>query len=471
MVVGSLTIKSDVVVVGAGPGGYVAALRAAQLGKDVALIDKEKALGGVCLQHGCIPTKALIHASNIFQEIKDSKDMGIHVDNLSLDFKKMMSWKDSILKKLDSGIRNLCKQAGVEVFNGVAKFEGDNEVHLSGQSDVNVIKYKKAIVATGSSTIEIPGFEFNNNNILSSREALQLEKVPKKIVIIGGGYIGTEMATIFGKLGSEMHIVEMTGQLIPVMEKEVVEVVADKLKDFNIYTHLNSKASGYQEKDGKIFVKIEENEAEKELEADKVLVCVGRKPNTKNIGLENVGVELDDKSFIKTDNSMRTNNEDIYAIGDVVGQPMLAHKASRQAKVAAEAIAGQKSAFDNKVIPAVVFNDPEVASAGLTEQEAKDKNYDIKTSKFPFSALGKALAINKTAGFVKMVVNAKDNTLLGIQAVGPNVSNIVSEAALAIEMGANAEDIALTIHPHPTISESVMEAADSILGKGVHYNG
>jgi len=467
MVVGSLTVETDVAIIGSGPGGYVAAIRAAQLGKDVMLIEQDK-VGGVCLNSGCIPTKALNHASNFFSTIKEVEQIGITVKDYSVDVNKMQEWKNSILEKLGNGVRMLCQKRGVEILEGRGTFRSNNEIHVEGKSDVNSIKFKNAIIATGSLPIEIHGFSFENNLIMDSKEALSLKEVPKKLVIIGGGYIGTEMGTVYGKLGSEVHIVEAMDRLIPTLDAEIVSVVAKKLEQFNVHTHLNSKAEGFEEKDGRALVHIDENGNKVTLDADKVMVVVGRKPNSKDFGLENTKVEIDDHGFIKVNEQMKTSDENIFAIGDVVGQPMLAHKASKEGKVAAEVIAGQASAFDNKVIPFVVFNDPEIASVGMTKEQAEEKGHKVKVGKFPFTALGRAMTLNQTDGFVKMVADEESGILLGVHIVGANASDMISECTLAIEMGATLEDLALTIHPHPTMPESLMEAAEVTLGKGIN---
>lgn len=468
MVMGSMTVDTDVVVIGAGPGGYVAAIRAAQLGKDVYLVDERKTLGGVCLNVGCIPTKALIHASNFFDTLKDLETVGIHIKDYEVDVKKMREWKEGILKKLSGGVSMLCQKNGIEVLNGKADFTGPNEIHIGGQSDITKVKFKNCIIATGSVPFEVPGFSFSHPKIGSSDDALAIEEIPKKVVIIGGGYIGTEMGTVYGKLGAEVHIVEMMDRLIATLDKEIVDVVARKLTQFNVHPHLKSKALGVEEKGGRFYVKIEEDGKPVDLECDKCFVVVGRRPNTAGLGLENAGVQLDNHGFIKVDQTMKTNVPHIYAIGDVVGQPMLAHKASREAHVAAECIAGLPSAFDNKVIPFVVFNDPEISSVGLTESEAKEKGKDIIVGKFPFAALGRAQTLNQTDGFVKWIAGKDTGVILGMQCVGPGASDIVSEATLAIELGATLEDVALTIHPHPTLPESLMEAAEVTLGQGIH---
>ncbi|MFH1590611.1 MAG: dihydrolipoyl dehydrogenase [archaeon] len=468
MVVGSMTVETDVVVLGSGPGGYVAAIRAAQLGNDVTLVEKESVLGGVCLNHGCIPTKALIHASNFLSTISSLKDMGITIKDYDVDIPKMISWKASIVKRLNDGVAGLLKRNGVEVIKGKGVFKSSDEIHIEGKSDVTAVKFKHAIVATGSLPIEIPGFSFDNPKVITSRDALALTDVPKRLVVIGGGYIGTEMGTVYGKLGSEVHIIEMMDRLLPGLEAEIVDVVAKRLTKFNVTAHLKTKALGLDEDGDTLKVRIEEDGKENSIEADKVLVVVGRKPCSMDMGLENTKVKTDDKGFIKVDKTMRTDDPKIFAIGDVAGQPMLAHKATREAKVAAEVASGKASAFDNRVIPFVVFNDPEISSVGLTESEAKEKGLDIEVGRFPFAALGRALTLNQTDGFVKVIAEKGSNEVLGVQAVGPGASDMISEAALAIEMGATVEDISLTIHPHPTLPEGLMEAAEATMGAAIH---
>lgn len=467
MVVGSMTVETDVLVVGSGPGGYVAAIRAAQLGKDVIVVEKEKKVGGVCLNHGCIPTKAIIHASNFFSTIEELGQMGIEIKDYSFDVNKMRDWKNGILEKLGKGISGLFEKYGIELIVGKGIFTSNNELHIQGKSDVTAIKFKKAIIATGSSPIAISGFPYESPFVMSSKDALTLTEIPKKLVIIGGGYIGTEMGTVYAKLGSEVHIVEMQDRLLGTLDEELVKVFSDKLTKYNIMPHLKSKALGMEEKNGKAIVKINEDGVEKEIEADKVLVVVGRKPNSKDLGLENTDVSINKRGFIEVDGTRRTADINIYAIGDVIGQPMLAHKASREGKIAAEVISGIPSAFDNKVIPFVVFNDPEIASVGLTELDAKNKGKDIQVGKFPFAALGRAMTLNQTDGFVKIIAEKKTGIVLGVHCVGTGASNIIAEASLAIEMGATLEDIALTIHAHPTIPESLYQAAEAAMGKAI----
>ncbi len=468
MVVGSLDINTDVLIIGAGPGGYVAAIRAAQLGLDVIVVERKKKLGGVCLNTGCIPTKAVIHASNFHHTIKDLEWTGITVKSYDVDMRKMHDWKNAIINKLESGIQGLFKNYDIEVIEGRAVFRSNNEIHIEGKTDINTVRFKHCIIATGSSTIDIPGFLIDRKYIITSDEGLSLEEVPKKLIIIGGGYIGTELGTVYAKLGTEVSIVEFTDRLISTLEPDIVDVVARKLDELGVKKYLKSKALNCEIKDNHVIVNIDHDGQKESLEADKVMVVVGRRPNSEGIGLENTGVKIDAKGFIIVDKQMRTSVPNIFAIGDVVGQPMLAHKASREGKVASEVISGLPSAFDNKVIPFVVFNEPEIASVGMKEEEVKAKGIIYIVGKFPFSASGRAMTLNQTDGFVKYIAEKETGLILGVHAVGPNASDLISEATLGIEMGATLEDIALTIHPHPTLPETLMEAAEVTLGRGIH---
>jgi dihydrolipoamide dehydrogenase len=468
MVVGSLTVETDVVVIGSGPGGYVAAIRAAQQGLDVMLVEKDKKLGGVCLNVGCVPTKALITSSDYFHVIQDLEQMGISVKDFDIDLTKMNSWKDNIILKMEHGIRSLFEKHGIEVIQGVASFKDKHTLAISGQSDVETISFKHAIVATGSSPIQIPGFDFDGDKIISSNEGISLQEVPKKLIIIGGGYIGTELGTVYGKLGSEVHIIEGSDQLIGVIDKDIVDVVARRLPEFGINIHYNAKATGVEKTQYGVVVSFESEGKTQTIDADKVMVVVGRKPNSKGLGLEEIGVNISDRGFVEVDKQQKTNVDTILAIGDLVGNPMLAHKASREGKIAGEVVAGKKSYFDNQVIPAVVFNDPEIVSVGLQESEAKEQNLDVIVKKFPYAALARAHMFGREDGFIKLVADKKTKLVLGVHAVGPHVSEIIAEATLAIEMGATVEDLSLTIHPHPTISEGLSEVAEIVEGHAIH---
>ncbi|MCH8328774.1 MAG: dihydrolipoyl dehydrogenase [Nanoarchaeota archaeon] len=456
-------IKAEIVVVGAGPGGYVAAIRLAQLNKKVVLIEGDK-LGGVCLNYGCIPSKAMISASEFFNKIKRASKMGINADKVTMDFKKMQEWKDEIVFKLNKGIEFLCKKNNVEVVKGTAFFEGSNRLKVTNGKDVSYIDFEKAVIAVGSKPVEIPSFKFDGKKIISSRDALSLKEIPRKLLVIGGGYIGLELGTVYAKLGSKVSIIESEEQILPGFNKNVVAVVQKNLEKLNVKIYLNTKADKIEK--GKVVVNSKEK-GKISLEADKILVAVGRYPNTKNFGLENTKVKLDAKGFVDVDKNLMTNDENIYAIGDVSRGPMLAHKASSQGKFVAGIISGKKESYE-ELVPSVVFTDPEIASVGLSEEEAKSKGIKVKVGKFPFSTSSRAMTRDETQGFVRLIANEKDDKIVGAQIVGSEASDLISEATLAIKMNSTLEDLASTIHPHPTLSESLMEAAEATMGNAVH---
>ena len=457
-------IRTEVVVIGAGPGGYVAAIRLAQLGKKVVLVDEDK-LGGICLNYGCIPSKAMISASGLFNKIKQSSKIGIKTGKVTIDFSKMQEWKDGIVSKLNKGTEFLCKKNNVTIVKGTAVFENSNRLKISNGKNSSYIDFKKAIIATGSKPVELQNFKFDDKKIISSRGALYLKEIPENLVVIGGGYIGLEIGTIYAKLGSKVSIVEMEDQILPGFDKNVVNVIQKNLEKLDVNIYVNAKADKIE--NNKIAIDSKEK-GKVLLDADKVLVAVGRHPNTKNLGLENTKVKLNEKEFVDVDKNLMTDDENIYAIGDVSVGPMLAHKASMQGKIAAGIIAGEKVSYDNFVVPAVVFTDPEIASVGLSEDEAKDKGIKVKTGKFPFSVSSRAMTREETQGFVKVIANEADDKIIGVQIVGSDASDLISEAALAIKMNSTIEDLASTIHPHPTLSESLMEASEATMGKAIH---
>ena len=457
-------IRTEVVVIGAGPGGYVAAIRLAQLGKKVVLVDDDK-LGGICLNYGCIPSKAMISASGLFNKIKQSSKIGIKTGKVTIDFSKMQEWKDGIVSKLNKGTEFLCKKNNVTIVKGTAVFENSNRLKISNGKNSSYIDFKKAIIATGSKPVELPNFKFDDKKIISSRGALYLKEIPENLVVIGGGYIGLEIGTIYAKLGSKVSIVEMEDQILPGFDKNVVNVIQKNLEKLDVNIYVNAKADKIE--NNKIAIDSKEK-GKVLLDADKVLVAVGRHPNTKNLGLENTKVKLNEKEFVDVDKNLMTDDENIYAIGDVSVGPMLAHKASMQGKIAAGIIAGEKVSYDNFVVPAVVFTDPEIASVGLSEDEAKDKGIKVKTGKFPFSVSSRAMTREETQGFVKVIANEADDKIIGVQIVGSDASDLISEASLAIKMNSTIDDLALTIHPHPTLSESLMEASEATMGKAIH---
>ena len=461
------TIRVEALVIGAGPGGYVAGIRLGQLKKKAMVVERDKP-GGICLNVGCIPSKALITASKYYDKIKNhGADIGILADNIRLDMAKMQTWKGEVVHKLTSGVRILLKANGCDYRTGSAKLLSRNTVELTEASGKTTIQADNIIVATGSRPIEIPGFAFDGQRIVDSTGALDFPAVPEQFVVIGGGYIGIEIGTLYAKLGSRVTVVEALPAILPGNDPEIVQVVARKLKKLGVEVMTGAKAKSWTEKGGRAVVTIDVGGKEATLDADKVLVAVGRRPNFEGIGLEEVGVKVE-RGFITVDRRLRTNVPGIYAIGDVAGQPMLAHKASREAEVAAEVIAGHRSEFDVRCIPAVIFSDPEVASAGITAEEATAKGRKVRIGKFPFVALGRAIANADTDGFVKVVIDADSKEVLGIHVVGNGASDIIAEAALAIEMGALADDISLTIHAHPTLPEAIMEAAKASLGEAIH---
>ncbi len=461
MVMGQSVAETEVVVIGAGPGGYVAAIRAAQLGFDVMLIDKAGELGGICLHHGCIPSKALIHATGLYEKARSSQELGID-GSLTLDFAKTQAWKKGVVDKLSGGIKGLCEKHGIRLVTASAKFENDKQLIVEGEGlDFNAVEFRHCIIATGSRPRQLPWAPFGDN-VLSSHEALELSEVPKRFCVVGGGYIGIELGVMFAKAGSQVTVIEAGPRILGVVEPELGAVVKQRLSELGIDLRTETKLERLEQQDDGVHV----HAGGQELVADKVLVAIGRVPNTEGLQLDLAGVTLDERGFITVDDRLRTSKSHIYAIGDVTGGVMLAHRASAQGKVAAEVIAEQPSAFDPQGIPAVVFSDPEIATVGLREEEAKKQYGDIKTGVFPFTALGKALAVHDTKGFVKVISDA-NGVIVGVHMVGPGVSDFISEASFALEMGATAEDLAQTIHPHPTLSESLSNAAEVLRGLSV----
>jgi dihydrolipoamide dehydrogenase len=460
-------IRVEALVIGAGPGGYVAGIRLGQLKKKALVVERDKP-GGICLNVGCIPSKALINAAKTFDKVRHGADIGILADNLRVDMAKMQAWKGEVVSKLTGGVRSLLKANGCDYRTGTARFVSRSTVEVVEKTGKTIVEAEHIVIATGSRPIEIPGFKFDGNRIVDSTGALDFSSVPERFVVVGGGYIGIEIGTLYAKLGSKVTVVEALPGILAGNDPEIVQLVARKLKKLGVEVLTGAKAKSWAEKDGRAVVTVEVDGKEATVEADKVLVAVGRRPNSEGLGLEEVGVKIERGGFVTVDRQLRTNIPGIYAIGDVVGQPMLAHKASHEAEVVAEVIAGHQAAMDVRCIPAVIFSDPEVATAGLTADEAAKRGRTVKVGKFPFAALGRAIANADTDGFVKVVVDAASKEVLGIQVVGNGASDIIAEAALAIEMGAVAEDLSLTIHAHPTLPEAIMEAAKASLGEAIH---
>ena len=461
----------DVCVIGAGPGGYVAAIRAAQHGLKTVVIERQW-MGGVCLNVGCIPSKAMIAASHFYHRLNhDAATMGIQVKgDVSIDMSKLVDWKQSVCDRMSGGVTQLLKGNKVDIVMGDANFKSTKELEVVTGSGKQVITAKNFVIATGSRPIEIPGFKIDEKDVLSSTGALEIREKPKRVVAIGGGYIGLEIAGYLSKFGTGVTVLEAAPEILfGVVDKECVQVVARKLKKQGVEIITGAKAQGFK-KNGKTYeVSAQVGSEIKKFECDRILLTVGRKPNSDQLNLKGIGIQIDEKGFVKANPRRQTNVPGIYAIGDIACQPMLAHKASHEGVLVADVIAGENRVYDAKIVPAVIFTDPEIASAGMTEDEARAKGHvDLKVGKFPFAANGRAVSVMETDGFVKMVADAKTHVLLGVHIVGPEASNLISEAALAIEMGARLEDLALTIHPHPTLGETMMEAAEATLGHAIH---
>lgn len=469
MVVGDIEEGADLLVIGAGPGGYTAAIRAAQKGLDVVLVDKEE-IGGICLNHGCIPAKSLIHAAGFQEDIKHWNDIGIHTGEVEVDFQEIQDWKNSIVERLDSGIESRLSKHGVEFKKGEAFFQDSETVRIDMEHNAETIKFDNAVIATGSRPIEIPGLEFDKEQVISSRELLDLDEVPEEIVVVGGGYIGMEAVTKFCKFGSTVKVVEAMDNVLPNFDQDIVEHIQEVSECYNdeIYTNAQAKKVNYD--DDKAVLVAEQDGEELRISGDKILVAVGRtaEPALDSLQLDKTEVEVED-GFVATDEQMRTDDENIFCIGDAAGQPMLAHKAYREGKVVADIAAGEKEAMDNQYIPKVIYTDPEIAVVGLNPEEAEEKHGEVKIGRFPFSASGRALTTNQEDGFVR-VVASEDEKLLGVQIVGPRASDLISEATLALEMQAYLDDITRTIHAHPTFPETLAEACEDAKDENVHVS-
>ncbi|MDP3274447.1 MAG: dihydrolipoyl dehydrogenase [Deltaproteobacteria bacterium] len=464
----------DAIVLGGGPGGYVAAIRLGQLKQKTLVIEKDT-MGGVCLNWGCIPSKALIAAANLVEKVKHADVMGITVTGVAVDSKKLQGWKNGIVKKLTGGVNTLCKANGAEVLMGEARFVSSDTLEVTTpEGKVLVQATKGIIVATGSRPVAIPGFEYDGKSIITAKEGVSLDPLPKRLTIIGGGIIGMELGGVYSKLGVEVTIVEFMPSVLATMDADLVVPVVKAMTKSGVKFITGTKAkSAVKQADGSLLVTLETPEGEQKVAADVCLVAVGMKPNSDAISIEKSGVILDKRGHLVIDEECRTNVKKVYAIGDVAGAPYLAHKASKEGEIAAEVIAGHKSARDWRAMPAATFTHPEIANVGLSEREAREKGLDIVVGKFPFAASGRAMAVSETDGFVKVIAervgkDKKDHKIIGVHIVGPEASDLISEAALALEMDAYVEDMALTVHPHPTLSETMMEAAKHAIGEAVH---
>ncbi|GEL37558.1 dihydrolipoamide dehydrogenase [Lacticaseibacillus paracasei subsp. tolerans DSM 20258] len=462
MVVGDFAIDLDTVVIGSGPGGYVAAIRAAEMGQKVTVIESTF-IGGVCLNVGCIPSKALINAGHRYQDALEASTFGINAKGADLDFTKTQEWKQNkVVHTLTSGVSMLFKKHKIDTIMGTAFLKDDHSLRVMQKDSAQTYTFKNLIIATGSRPIEIKGFKFGKR-ILDSTGGLNLPEVPKEFVVIGGGYIGSELASAYANLGAHVTILEGTSSILPNFEKDMVQLVLNSFKKRGVTVITNAMAKEAEDTGKGVKVTYTADGKEQTIAADYVMVTVGRRPNTDDLGLDIVGVETTDRGLIKVDAQGRTNKPNIYAIGDIVPGAALAHKASYEGKVAAEAISGKASAVDYKAMPAVCFTDPELATTGMTVAEAKDKGIKAKASKFPFAANGRALSLAQTEGFVRLVTN-ENSTVIGGQVAGAGASDLISELTVAVEGGLNVEDLALTIHPHPTLSEVIMDDAEVALG-------
>ena len=459
----------DAIVIGAGPGGYPCGIRLGQLKQKVLVVDKEYA-GGVCLNWGCIPSKALISAAHTYEKAKQNP-MGIKADNVTIDPNQLQEWKGGIVKKLTSGVSQLLKGNGAELLMGAARLTSPNTVEVTkADGSKESFKADKAVVlATGASTIEIPTFKFDGKKIIGAREAVSLREIPKRLLVIGGGIIGLELGMVYQKFGSQLTVLEALPGILNGVDADCAKVVERRITKHGGTIHVGAKALGYEtQKDGSLAVAFEKDGKRDTVVVDVVLVAVGMRPNSKGLGLEEVGVKVDQRGFVPIDKQGRTSVAGVYAVGDLSGPPLLAHKATKEGEIVAEVIAGHKAAMDWVTMPGAIFTDPEIATAGLTEAEAKAKGLDVMVGKFPFAALGKAMAVGDTDGFVKVVADKKTKQLVGVHIVGPDASTRISEAALGLEMAAFREDLSLTVHPHPTMGEAIMEAAAHAMGHAVH---
>jgi dihydrolipoamide dehydrogenase len=470
MVMGEFTQETELLVLGGGPGGYATAFRAADLGLDVTMVDLEGRPGGVCLFRGCIPSKTLLYISELIHDSRRAKEMGITFGEPEINLDQLRQWKNQVVEKLAKGLMKLSDKRGVQLVKAKARFEDSHQVHLEGEGvEISRFKFRHAIIATGSEPVSLPGISFEpGSRIMDSSGALALTDIPERLLVVGGGYVGVELGSVYASLGSRVTVVEMADRLMVGADPDLTQPLRQELEKRFEAIYCNTKVGNIREKGDAVDVVLEGAAKESKQVFDRVLVAIGRRPNSKNIGLENTKVQVDERGFIIVDEQRRTTDEEIFAIGDVVGGAMLAHKAMYEGKVAAEVIAGHRAGFDVTAIPAVVYTDPQLAWCGLTEEEARQQNRAVRVTRFPWTASGRAVSMGLSKGATKMVIDPETERVLGVGIVGREAGEMISEGVLAVEMGALAEDLALTIHPHPTLSEGEEEAAEAFLGSSTH---
>ncbi|HOV88304.1 MAG TPA: dihydrolipoyl dehydrogenase [Syntrophobacteraceae bacterium] len=468
MVMGEFTQDTELLVIGGGPGGYAAAFRAADLGMDVTMVDPAGRPGGVCLFRGCIPSKTLLHVAELLRDARQAKEMGISFSEPEIRLESLRDWKNRVIEKLASGLAVVSKRRGVQVLQGRASFESSQMVRIVG-GEVSHVRFKHAVIATGSRAAGLPGHPFRKGSrVMGSTAALELGEIPQRLLVIGGGYVGMELGSVYASLGSRVTVVEWNERIMMGADGDLVQVLSSNLRELFQGIHLRTRVVSLEETERSVEVAFEGNIDPLEQSFDRVLVAVGRLPNTSDLGIEKTGVALDSRGFIRVDERMRTADEKIYAVGDVAGGVMLAHKAMHEGKIAVEVIAGRPSAFDFRAVPAVVYTDPQVAWCGLTEEEARRTGRPVRVSRFPWSASGRAVSLGFLKGMTKILFDPETQRVLGMGIVGREAGEMISEGVLAVEMGALAEDLAMSIHPHPTLSEGEEEAAGAFLGSSTH---
>ena len=468
MVMGEFTQETDLLVIGGGPGGYAAAFRAADLGLDVTVVDSSGRLGGVCLFRGCIPSKTLLHVSELLYDARHAEEMGVTFGDPKVDLERLRQWKNEVIDKLAKGLGELAKKRGVQVLHGRAVFESSERTRLQN-TETGHIRFRHAIIATGSVPTLLPAVTFRKGGrILNSTAALGLGDVPEHLLVVGGGYVGVELGSVYASLGSQVTLVEGGERLMAGADADLVQPLLTRLKGLFKAIYTKTRVKNLEELEDRVEIELEGEVDAPRQTFDRVLIAIGRSSNARDIGLKNTRVTVDDRGFVIVDDQRRTTDERIFAVGDVAGGVMLAHKAMHEGKVAAEVIAGLPSAFDFQAIPAVVYTDPQIAWCGLTEEAARKQNRAVKVSRFPWSASGRAISIGAPKGMTKMIIDAETKRVLGVGIVGRGAGEIIAEGVLAVEMGALAADLALTIHPHPTLSESEEEAAEAFLGSSTH---